>query len=158
MHIRIEVTENYSVAKAIAPLMNIWEFYCTDVPDDTWTAESVDRNMRNKTRGGYFVGALMVPTVNYCLAVGIEVDTRILDWIEECRWRAQGVVNMLQSMRKEKHKELQQACARGEPYNERALNQVDMDLHDAEQILESFKLDPEEYKGAEKVELPEELS
>jgi len=33
-----------------------------------------------------------------------------------------------------------------------------MDLHDAEQILESFKLDPEEYKGAEKVELPEELS
>jgi hypothetical protein len=160
MHIRIEVTEHWRVAEAITPLMNLWEYYVTECPDpDHWSADRVHQNMiEGNNHGHYFVGSLMIPTVEYCLACGIEVDPIILDWIKECRWRAQCVVDMLQSMKDQKNHEMDIAIESGEDYSGRSWHQVDGDLHEAKQMVEAFTLDPEAYKGAEKVELPEELT
>jgi hypothetical protein len=160
MHIRIEVTEHWRVAEAITPLMNLWEYYHTECFDpDHWSVDRVHQNMtEDNDHGNYFVSALMIPTVEYCLATGIEVDSLILDWIKECRWRAQCVVDMLQSMKDQKNREMDIAIESGEEYSSRYWHQVDGDLHEAKQMVEAFTLDPDAYKGAEKVEIPEELA
>ena len=157
MHIRIEVTENWRVAEAITPLMNLWEYYITEVPDpDHWSADRVHQNMIERNdHGNYFVSSLMIPTVEYCLASGIEVEPIILDWIKECRWRAQCFVNMLQSMKNQKSDEMDIAIESGEEYNGRSWHQVDYDLHAAESMVRAFTMNPEKYKGAVKVEFPE---
>jgi len=157
MHIRIEVTEHWRVAEAITPLMNLWEYYHTQCFDpDHWSADRVHQNMiEGNNHGHYFVGSLMIPTVEYCLATGIEVDPLILDWIKECRWRAQCVVAMLQSMKGAKIREMDIARESGWEYSERSYNQVDYDLHSAEQMVKAFTLDLEKYDGAERVEFPE---
>jgi len=158
MHIRIEVTEHWRVAEAITPLMNLWEYYYSYpmYDPDHWSVDRVHQNMIERNdHGNYFVGALMIPTVEYCLATGVEVDPLILDWIKECRWRAQCVVDMLQSMKDQKSREMDIAIESGEEYSSRYWHQVDGDLHEAKQMVESFTLDPEHYKGAEKLELPE---
>lgn len=164
MHIEIKVTENWRVAEAITPLMNLWEYYHTECPDpDHWSADRVHQNMiERNNHGNYFVSALMIPTVEYCLACGIPVDPYILEWIEECRERAQSFVDMLQSMKDQNHEKMRSLMDSNDEakraINSRSFEQIAYDLHDAKQMMQAFIIDPEAYKGAERVEFPEEVS
>lgn len=161
MHIRIEVTDNWRIAEAITPLMNLWEYYHTQCFDpDHWSADRVHQNMiEGNNHGHYFVGSLMIPTVEYCLACGIEVDPYILEWIEECRERAGMLVEFLRGMKSHKSDEMDALMDSDNDaktaINSRSWHEVDYDLHEAELMLRAFTMNPEKYKGAEKVEFPE---